>query len=369
MNGKKYIPILALLLMAGLPGTAAAASRIKDIAEFEGVRDNQLNGLGLLVGLNGTGDRSQTFFSTQMIANMLERSGITINPERVRVKNIAAVMVRAKLPPFVRQGSRIDVDVASIGDAQSIQGGLLISTPLRGADGQVYAVADGQVVLGGFNAGGGNSRVQLNHPTSGSIPNGGLIERKVDVDYANKKQLNLVLHEYDFTTASRAAKAINESMGTSVAGAIDGRTIAINVPEGYENNIVDYMAKVENATMDVDNRAKVIVNEKTGTIVMGNDVRISEVSIIHGSLTLKVETIFDVSQPNPFSKGGETVIVPEQTITAEEEKGRTATLREGASVKEVVDALNKIGAGPRDIIAILKAIKAHGALQAEIEII
>jgi len=369
MNRILKIPVLTFLFAGLLMGSSAAASRIKDIAEFEGVRDNQLTGIGLLVGLNGTGDRRQTYFSTQMVANMLQRSGITIDPERVRVKNIATVMVRATLPPFVRQGSRIDVDVASIGDAQSIQGGLLISTPLKGPDGQVYAVADGPVILGGFNVGSGNARVQLNHPTAGRIPNGGLVEKEVLVDFTQRKNLNLVLHNTDFTTASRAAKAINESMGSDVAGALDGRTIAIKVPQSYENRIVEYMAEVENATMDVDIRARVVINEKTGTIVMGNEVRISQVSIIHGSLTLQVGTVYNVSQPAPFSRQGDTIVVPEETVTAQEEKGRTVTMHEGASVEEIVRGLNELGATPRDVIAILKAIKAHGALQAELEII
>jgi flagellar P-ring protein precursor FlgI len=369
MIGKCRNFLFFFFILGALLGSSQAASRIKDIAEFKGVRDNQLTGLGLLVGLNGTGDRSQTYFSTQMVANMLERSGLTVDPEKIRVKNIAAVMVRAVLPPSAQQGTRIDVDVASIGDAQSIQGGLLIPTPLRGADGQVYVVADGQIVLGGFNAGGGGNRVQLNHTTSGRIPSGGLVEKDVMVDFAHKKILDLIMHEYDFTTVSRAVKAINESLRSSVAGAVDGRTISIQVPESYQNNIVDFMARVENVTMDVDIRARVVIDEKTGTIVIGKDVRISEVSIIHGSLKLELGNYFDVSQPNPFSRAGETVVVPENTVSAQEEKGRTVTLQDGASVEDVVQALNEQGAGPRDIIAILKAIKAQGALQAELEVI
>jgi flagellar P-ring protein precursor FlgI len=356
--------ICALLLQSQVAG----ASRIKDVAAFEGVRDNQLVGYGLVVGLNGTGDRSQTFFSTQTLANMLERSGITILPEQVRVKNIAAVMVTATLPPFIRQGSRIDVTAASIGDAQSIQGGVLIMTPLKSAGNEVYVTAQGQVVLGGFSAGGNNNRVQLNHPTVGRIPNGGLVEREVPVDLKAKSRLNLVLHENDFTTASRAVRAIDETVGTSVASALDGRTIAIAVPANYSNKIVEFIALVENAKMDVDFPAKVVLNEKTGTIVMGKEVKISEVSIIHGSLSLQVGTIFNVSQPAPLSQG-KTAVVPETTVAVQEEKGRTVTLRDGASVEEVVRALNAIGAGPRDIIAILQAIKAEGALHAELEII
>jgi len=358
--------ICALLL---LPSQATGASRIKDVAAFEGVRDNQLVGYGLVVGLNGTGDRSQTFFSTQTLANMLERSGITILADQVRVKNIAAVMVTATLPPFIRQGSKIDVTVSSIGDAQSLQGGVLIMTSLKSAGNDVYVTAQGQVVLGGFSAGGNNNRVQLNHPTVGRVPNGGLVEKEVPVDLGAKSRLNLVLHEIDFTTANRAVRAINETMGANVASALDGRTIAIAVPANYSSKIVEFIALVENAKMDVDSRAKVVINEKTGTIVMGKEVKISEVSIIHGSLSLQVGTIFNVSQPSPLSQGGQTTVVPETTVAVQEEKGRTVTLRDGASVEEVVRALNAIGAGPRDIIAILQAIKAEGALQAELEII
>jgi flagellar P-ring protein precursor FlgI len=338
------------------------------VASFEGVRENQLVGYGLVVGLNGTGDRSQTFFSTQTLANLLERSGITIDPEQTRVKNIAAVMVTAILPPFVRQGSRIDVTVSSIGDAQNVQGGILILTPLKAVDNEIYVAAQGQILLGGFSAGGSGSRVQTNHPTVGRIPNGGLVEREVPVVLAGKTHLNIVLHENDFTTATRTARAINESVGSNVADAVDGRSISIMIPQNYSSRIVEFMALVENAKIDVDSTAKVVMNEKTGTIVMGREVRISEVSIIHGSLSLQVGTVFNVSQPTPLSQG-KTAVVPETTTSVQEEKGRTLTLRDGASVEEVVRALNAIGAGPRDIIAILQAIKAEGALQADLEVI
>jgi flagellar P-ring protein precursor FlgI len=346
----------------------AAASRIKDIASFEGVRENPLVGYGLVVGLNGTGDRSQTFFSTQTLANMLERSGITIIPDQVRVKNIAAVMVTATLPPFIRQGSHIDVTVSSIGDAQSIQGGVLIMTPLFAANNQAYGTAQGQVALGGFSAGGSNNRVQMNHPTVGRIPSGGLVEKDVSVNFNGKSQLMLVLNQSDFTTASRAVRAINASSGTGIASAVDGRTIAIQVPPDYGNRIIEFMSIVENAQMDIDNVAKVVLNEKTGTIILGKDVKISEVSIIHGSLSLQVGTTLQVSQPEAHSQG-KTTVVPEKDISVQEEKGRSVMLREGASVEEVVRALNAMGAGPRDVIAILQAIKAQGALQAELEII
>ncbi len=350
------------------PLVGQAASRIKDIASFEGVRENQLVGYGLVVGLNGTGDRSQTYFSTQTLANMLERSGLTIDPEQVRVKNIAAVMVTASLPPFIRQGSAIDVTVSSIGDAQSIQGGVLIRTSLYAGNSQVYVTAQGPVTLGGFRAGGRDARVQLNHPTVGRIPNGGLVERDVTVDFTGRTDLNLVLHRSDFTSVSRAVRAINESMGPSIADALDGRTVAIHVPSSYSGRIIEFMSLVENARIEVDSPARVVINEKTGTIVLGKDVKIAEVSIIHGSLSLQVGTVYHVSQPAPFGEG-ETAVVPERDISIQEDKGRTVNLREGASVEEVVRALNTIGAGPRDVIAILQAIKAQGALQAELEII
>jgi flagellar P-ring protein precursor FlgI len=350
------------------PLSAPAASRIKDIASFEGVRENQLVGYGLVVGLNGTGDRSQTYFSTQTLANMLERSGLTIDPEQVRVKNIAAVMVTGSLPPFIHQGSTIDVTVSSIGDAQSIQGGVLIMTPLYAANGQVYVTAQGPVLLGGFRAGGSNTRVQLNHPTVGRIPNGGMVERDVTVDFTGKTDLNLVLHRSDFTSVSRAVRSINETLGPGVADALDGRTIAIRVPSSYSGSIIEFMSQVENAKMEVDAPARVVINEKTGTIVLGKDVKIAAVSIIHGSLSLQVGTVFHVSQPAPFAEG-DTTVVPERTISIQEDKGQSVNLREGASVEEVVRALNTIGAGPRDVIAILQAIKAQGALQAELEII
>jgi flagellar P-ring protein precursor FlgI len=362
-------PCFVAALLGCLPCSSPAASRIKDVAAFEGVRENQLHGYGLVVGLNGTGDRSQTFFSTQTLANMLERSGVTISPERVRVKNIAAVMVTAVLPPFTRQGSRVDVTVSSIGDAQSLQGGVLIMTPLRAANSEVYVSAQGDVTLGGYSAGGVANRVQLNHPTVGRIPNGGLVEKEVAVELNGKSRLKLVLNRSDFTTATRAARAINDKSGSGIANPLDGRTIEINVPPDYSSRIIEFMSLVENATMDVDIPARVVMNEKTGTIVLGKDVRIAEVSIIHGGLSLQVGTSYNVSQPMPYSIGGQTAVVPDVNISVKEEKGQTVMLHEGSSVEEVVRALTSIGATPRDVIAILQAIKAQGALQAELEII
>lgn len=358
------------VFMVGLLATpVSAASRIKDVASIEGVRNNQLNGMGLVVGLNGTGDRSQTVFSTQALANMLQRTGITIDPEKVRVKNVAAVMVTAILPAFARQGSQVDVTVSSIGDAQSIQGGVLIMTPLRAANGQVYVSAQGEITLGGYSGGGSNNRVQLNHPTVGRIPNGGLVENELAMEFSGKSQLNLVLNRSDFTTALRAARAINQVSEPGIANPLDGRTIMVRVPPAYSNRLIEFVSVVENATMDVDIPARVVINERTGTVVLGKDVRIAEVSIIHGGLSLQVGTMFDVSQPAPFSSTGQTTVVPKEVITVKEEKGETVTLRDGASVEEIVRALTSIGATPRDIVAILQAIKAQGSLQAELEII
>jgi flagellar P-ring protein precursor FlgI len=356
--------LLVPLLCSSMPGP----SRIKDVASFEGIRDNQLSGLGLIVGLNGTGDRRQAVFSTQMLTNMLERSGVTVSADQMRVKNIAAVMVTAMLPPFVRRGNRIDVTVSSIGDAESIQGGVLIMTPLKAANNEIYVTAQGQIALGGFSASGGGNRVQSGHPTVGRIPNGGLVEKEVPVDLASKTQFILVLNNSDLTSAARAVRTINDTVGRPVAAAQDGRTIAIKIPEEYLGRPVEYMALIENARIDVDVPARVEINEKTGTIVMGQEVRISSVSIIHGNLSLQVGTILDVSQPAALSQG-KTTVVPQTTVTAQEDKAKAVTLRDGASVEEVVRALNSIGASPRDIVAILQAIKAAGALQAELEIL
>jgi flagellar P-ring protein FlgI len=367
MSWKFYFSIF--LCLGGMQQTLGAASRIKDIASFEGVRDNQLTGTGLVVGLNGTGDRSQTIFSTQALANMLERSELTVNSTQMRVKNIAVVSVTATLPPSAHQGSQVDITVSSIGDASSLQGGVLLQTPLRAADGMVYVAAQGQITLGGFSGGGGGNRVQSNHPTGGRIPNGGIIERNApQIDYNGKSRLNLILHQNDFTTASRAVHVINASASAEIARAMDGRTIEINVPSSFSGRIIDFIALIENAEMEVDVPARVVINEKTGTIVFGKDVKVAEVSIIHGSLSLQVGTIFNVSQPQGLSKG-ETTVTPETVLNVQEDKGRTATLHNGASVEEIVKALSAIGAGPRDIIAILQAIKALGALQAELEII
>ena len=357
-----------LLLLPVWPGEAA--SRVKDVATFEGVRDNQLFGQGVVVGLSGTGDGTQSIFPQQMMSNMLERGGLSIDAERMRgTKNIAAVMITATLPPFARQGSRIDVVVSSLGDARSLQGGTLVMTPLLAADGQVYAVAQGQIAIGGYSAAGaGGARAQTSHPTTARISNGGIVENEVRVEISGRSHLNLVLHRNDFTSASRAMKAINELWGYDIAEAVDGRTVAVRIPPGYTTKVVEFMSIIENAQVEMDNTARVVLNERTGTVVLGKDVRVSGISIVHGGLSLQVGTSFTASQPNPLSLG-ETVLIPEETLSVVEEPTHTMRIREEANVEELVRALNDIGATPRDVIAILQSIKAQGGLQAELEII
>ncbi len=356
-----------LLLLASMP--AFAASRIKDIGHFAGVRSNQLSGYGLVIGLNKTGDKRQTFFTQQTLLNMLERFGLTINNGAVRVENIAAVMVTTDLGAFEKPGSRIDVTVSSIGDATSLQGGILLQTPLMAADGNVYAVAQGPLVLGGFSAGNATTGVTVNHPTVGRVPNGATVERAVLAGMPQTVEtLELVLDRADFTTVKRATEALNTTFGRPIATPLDGRSIRLSVPVDFQQRPVDFMSAVEAVAVDVDAKAKVVVNERTGTVIIGSDVTIASVSISHGNLSISIETSFGVSQPQPFGQG-QTVVVPEQKVTAQEQKSNFVTLGRGATVEDLIRALNALGVTPRDTIAILEALKAAGALQAELEII
>jgi len=342
--------------------------RIRDVAAIEGVRDNSLLGYGVVVGLNGTGDRRQTLFSTQTLANILQRMGVQINPSAVRVNNIAAVFVTATLPPFARPGTRIDVTVSSIGDAKSLEGGMLLLTTLRGPDGQAYATAQGPLTLGGYTAGGRGNSVQVNHPTSGRIAAGGIVERDTSVDLGRMTRLSLLLREPDFATATDVAAAINRELGRETAQAIDSRRIEIRVPEPPAENAPALLARVESLSVPIHPRAKVIVNERTGTVVMGQEVSLGACSILHGNLAIEITTEFQVSQPTPFSQG-QTAVVPQTTVRAAETPARRIELREGASVDDLITGLQNIGATARDIVAILEAIKAAGALQAELEVI
>jgi flagellar P-ring protein precursor FlgI len=371
MRKNFYFGVL-MLLLAGVAAADSVESRVKDLGHFLGVRENQLVGFGLVVGLSGTGDSTQNFLAPQALANLLERSGITISPTAIRPKNVAAVTITATLPPFARQGTKIDIAVSSVGDASSLQGGILLQTALKAADGRVYAVAQGPVSIGGFAvrgaASGGANSVQRNQPTAGRIPNGALVEREVAFALDRQNALTLVLNIDDFTTASRAVEAINKKIGSPVAQARDSRTIDIAIPETYRAKLVEYMSLIEGSSLATDRVAKVIINEKTGTIIMGSDVKISAISIVHGNFNVSITTVFGVSQPEPFSKGV-TTVVPDEAIKAREEKARSLTLKEGTSIEDVVKGLNSIGATPRDVIAIIQAIKAAGALNAELEII
>ncbi|MBW1740673.1 MAG: flagellar basal body P-ring protein FlgI [Deltaproteobacteria bacterium] len=343
--------------------------RIKDIADIKGVRQNQLVGYGLVVGLDGTGDNKKSKFTIQSLTSMLERMRVSVSPKDINVDNVAAVMVTADLPPFARAGSRIDVLVSSIGSAKSLQGGTLLLTPLRAVDGEVYAVAQGPVSLGGgFSAGGAGGRVQKNFPTVGRVVGGGLIEREIPSNFNQKRTLSLILHSPDFTTSFRVAEAINTALYGRVAHTLDAGTVEVRVPEEYSGNIVKLVTLIEGLDVTPDTASKVVINERTGTVVMGENVRISTIAISHGSLSVQVKETPKVSQPAPFSRG-QTTIVPETQITVKEEKAPLFVVESGVSIGEVVRALNALGVSPRDLIAILQAMKAAGALQAKLEII
>jgi flagellar P-ring protein precursor FlgI len=358
----------ALVLVFAL--VAPAATRLKELVSIEGVRENQLIGYGLVVGLNGTGDRRQTFFSAQSLTNLLNQMGVQVSPTALRVNNIAAVMVTANLPAFSRPGSRMDVTAAAIGDASNLQGGLLLLTSLRGIDGQIYAVAQGPILTGGFVArGGANNQQTVNHPTVGRVPDGAIIERAAP-SVALDSGVRLQLRHADFTTAARIAEAVNKRFGAEapVASAENSGLVSIALPPRYASRPTEFISEVERLTVEADRLAKIVVNERTGTIVMGKDVKISSVAVMHGNLTVEVSTAFDVSQPAPFSEG-ETVVVPRVEVGVKQDQARNVVLKEGASVEELVRALGAIGLTPRDVIAILQNIKAAGALEAELEII
>ncbi len=360
--------ILALTLL--IAGSLSAAARLKELAAVEGVRENQLIGYGLVVGLAGTGDRRQTVFSAQSLTNMLERMGVSVPAAAIRVNNTAAVMVTATLPPFAQPGSRIDVTAAAIGDAPNLQGGLLILTPLRGADGRVFAAAQGAVVTGGFSAGRSGTQQTLNHPTVGRVPGGAIVERAAPTP-APGSRFRLQLRQADFTTAARITTAINTRFaggGAAVARAENSALVAIEMPAAYVERTTEFVAELENLTVEADRPAKVVINERTGTVAMGKEVRISPVAVMHGNLAVEIQTAFQVAQPAPFTSGT-TEMVPQVDVAVKQEKARTIMLRQGATVEELVRALMAIGATPRDIIAILQNLRAVGALEAELEVI
>jgi len=364
------LTLLAVLLMSS---STSAASRIKDLGRFAGVRSNPLIGYGLVIGLNKTGDKRQTIFTQQALVNMLVKFGITINTPAFRVENVAGVMVTADLDAFQRSGSRLDVTVSSIGDATSLQGGILLQTPLHGPDGNVYAVAQGSLILGGYSAGGSSAgatgaSVTVNHPTVGRVPNGATVEREVFVGLPqNVETMEFVLDRADFTNVKRVTDALNTTFGGAIANPVDGRSVRLTVPGDYRQRPVDFIAAVEAVTVDTDTKARVVVNERTGTVIIGADVVISPVSIAHGNLSIQIQTTYEVSQP-PALSGGVTAVVAEPRVSAQEQKSNFVTLSRAATVEDLIRALNALGVTPRDTIAILEALKTAGALQADLEI-
>jgi flagellar P-ring protein precursor FlgI len=345
---------------------------IRDISSVEGIRDNSLIGYGLVVGLKGTGDKQQTYFTIQTLASILQRMGVEIPPSvvqsTVQVKNVAAVFVTANLPPFSRPGMPLDVVVSSAGDARSLEGGLLLLTPLYAADGQVYAAAQGPLVVGGYAVGSAANSKQLNHPTVGRIPSGGLIERESALDLSKLQHLSLLLSEASFSTVEEVASVINHELATPAATVVDSRRVEIQVPVPGNASLPALLARIESLEVRVRRKAKVVVNERTGTVVMGRDVRLGAVSILHGSFSIEVVTTYTASQPNPLA-AGQTEVVPETKVKATEGAARNVELNEGSSVEELVTRLQAIGATARDVVSILQAIKAAGALEAELEVI
>jgi flagellar P-ring protein precursor FlgI len=349
---------------------AHANTRIKDIVAVEGVRDNLLVGYGLVVGLDGTGDKLRnSAFTEQSLVAFLERLGVNTRDAQLKTKNVAAVTVTATLPPFSRQGSRIDVSVSAMGDAASLQGGTLLATPLYAADGQVYAVAQGAVAVGGFSAGGEASVVTKGVPTSAAIANGAIVEREIAFDLNAMPRLDLALRNPDVTTATRIATTINNRMGGGTATLRDPATVRINIPAQYRDNVTMLLAQIEQLPVETDQIAKVVIDEATGTIVMGENVRVDTVAVAQGNLIVKVEETPQVSQPGAFAPpGAETVVVPRTNVAVdEEESNQMVVLNRGATLNELVAGLNALGVGPRDLITILQTIKAAGALQADIE--
>ena len=362
---------ILLLILAGPSRARAEEGRhvlIRDITTIEGIRENPLLGYSVVVGLSRTGDSQQTQFTTQTLANVLQRLGVQIPAALIQVRNVAAVMVTASLPPFARPGTVVDVTVSSIGDAKSLEGGVLLLTSLHAADGQVYGEAQGPLTLGGYMAGGGGNSKMVNHATVGRVPGGGIVERDTSIDLQHLKILSLALRDPDFTAARDVAKAINHEFGKDLASALDSRHVDISVDQAGVSSVPTLIAQVQNLTIAIHPPAKVVMNERTGTIVMGGDVQLSRVSVLHGDLTVEVTTTFEVSQPTPLSMG-KTEVVPETEVRAHDKPARSFELKEGASVEELINGLHAMGATARDIVAILQAIKAAGGLQAELEVL
>lgn len=362
---KNYLTKILILIV--LLVSVANAARLKDISDIEGVRGNQLFGYGVVVGLNGTGDGNAVEFTTKSLANLMERSGLRINPENIRVRNVAAVMVTATLPAFARPGSKIDVQLSSIGDAKSLLGGQLIFTPLKGADGNVYAVAQGSVAVGGFSIEAGGDAAIQNHPTVGRIAEGGIIERAIPFDLFQSKRVRVVLKNADFTTITRLVSVINKEFKHPLAKAVDAASVEIPLIGPLKSDPIGLLARLEQLEVDRDTSAKVVVNEKTGTIVMGNRVTLSQVALAHGNLNISIRSENQVSQPEALAQG-QTQVVTNEDITIGQEEKQLSLIGGNVTLGELIDALNSLGATPRDLISIFNALKQAGALNAELVI-
>ncbi|GAC1659950.1 MAG: flagellar basal body P-ring protein FlgI [Acidobacteriaceae bacterium] len=365
---KSYFLTCCLLACTAPAFAGDREARIGDIAHFEGIRDNSIIGYGLVVGLNGTGDRKQSLISVQALASALKKMGIQVPAGALTVSNVAAVFATATLPPFARQGMHFDVTVSSMADAKSLEGGMLLLTPLSSADGQVYASAQGSVALGGYSVASGGASKQLNHPTVGRVPAGGIVERDAAIDLRSVKELTLVLSEPDFGTAERIASTLRDTINPKLATLLDSRTITIH-PETVATPVPELLAKVESLHVIVGTRAKIVMNERTGTVVLGGDVALSPVSIMHGGLSIEIQTQYSVSQPGPLSQLGTTAVIPQTTVKADDKPASQILLKQGATVEDLVRGLQKIGATGRDVISILQAVKAAGGLHADIEVL
>jgi flagellar P-ring protein precursor FlgI len=368
MMRKTAVLIIVLFVASFLRVPEIHAARIKDIVTLEGTRTNQLVGYGLVTGLNGTGDKTGTEFTIQTLVNMLKREGVNVDKDDVNVKNVAAVIVTGEISPFDKPGGKIDVTVSSIGDAKSLEGGTLLMTPLNAANGKIYAVAQGAVSIGGFNVSGGGGGIQKNHPTVGRVPNGASVERGFKTNTFDKDFFVLNLKNPDITTITRVSKAINMKFGNEISKPTNLGSVKINIPYDYKDNKVAMLSLIEEIEIVPDMAARIIIDERTGTVVIGKDVKISTVAISHGNLSVQISAIPEVSQPLPLA-GGETVVTVEEQILVTEEAGKLITVKEGITIRDLVRSLNAIGVSPRDMIAVFQAMKTAGALQAELIII
>ncbi|WP_300164166.1 flagellar basal body P-ring protein FlgI [Solidesulfovibrio sp.] len=363
---KALAALATVLVLAAALALPAHGARIKDIASVSGMRKNQLVGYGLVVGLSGTGDQRGSDFTVQSIFNMLDKMGVRVDKATLKPKNVAAVMVTAQMPVTAKPGSRIDVTVSSIGDSTSLLGGVLLVTPLKGVDGNIYAIAQGSVLVGGVSAQGAGASVSKNITTVGMLPGGANVERAVAFSFNEQSDVTLSLRTPDFSTATRMAKRVNETMGAALASAVDAGTVRLAVPPENQGNLVPLLAAIENIEVTPDHRARVVVDEKTGTVVLGQNVQISPVAVTHGNLQIQVQESADVSQPLPFSNG-QTVVTPQTNIGVNEEN-RKLKMIEGATLQELVEGLNALGATPRDLISVLRTLEASGALSADLEV-